>query len=230
MEYHKYMNYIKNKLDDYNLDNNKLFISIIIFLVLYLYLSNFEIKILIMLVIILYIIKEYYNINKELKDNNDTIKKNKLEYIRPNINELSEYDDIIDFLYYNQDLYKENAASYNEMVNSIKTFFRIYDETLKIPELANYNYSLLEIEMTNSVNLLHSIILNSLPVKPINDKITNAYKKLYTILNKYIDEVKLIIKKDIKLNGYNIHTKIIDNLKKPYNYSENSQFIFDNVF
>lgn len=224
------MKYIKEKLDSYNLDNNKLFISFVIFLILFLYLNKFEIKILIILVIIVYVIKEYYNINKEIKDNNEIIKTNKLKYIRPNVNELSQYEDIIDFLYYNQDLYKENAASYNEMVNSIKTFFKIYDESIKIPELSNYNYSLLENEMTNSVNLLHSIILNSLPVKPINDKITNAYKKLYTILNKYIDEIKLIINKDIKMNSYNIHTKIVDNLKKPYNYSENSQFIFDNVF
>ncbi len=224
------MKYIKEKLDSYNLDNNKLFISFVIFLILYLYLNKFEIKILLILVIIVYLIKEYYNINKEIKENNEIIKENKLKYIRPNVSELSQYEDIIDFLYYNQDLYKENAASYNEMVNSIKTFFKIYDESIKIPELANYNYSLLDNEITNSVNLLHSIIINSLPVKAINDKITNAYKKLYTILNKYIDEIKLIIKKDIKLNGYNINTKIIDNLKKPYNYSERSQFIFDNVF
>jgi hypothetical protein len=224
--------YISDNQDKFHVNNSQIFIYITIFIIILGYVSRFNIS----LAIILGFVLGYYVFNKLVYSTQNHEKKkidmldNKIKDIRPSPGIISKYHDIVNFLFSIQDLYVYNPPSYEEMVESIKSFFVVYEESIKIPKLSHQNYSIAELKFNNAVNSLHTIILNSESDDDLNNKINRAYRVLYKLLKKYLDEIELNIQKDIKYNGYNNRTVVLDTKLKPYNYSESSKFTFDMIF
>jgi hypothetical protein len=221
--------YIKDKNDGNYIEKNELFVFIMAFVIIIVYLSsfNFSISNLISLIVAYYIIKVLYDSSKNHEVKKIKIKENKKKHIRPKSEIIEKYQDIVGFIFSINDLYVYNPPAFEEMVKSIESFFMVYEESIKIPELAHQNYKVADLKLNNAVNSLHSIILSSDADSDLDIKINTAYKTLYQLLNVYLDEIELVIKKDIKYNGYKNSTLVIDNKFKPYNYSEANKYIFD---
>ena len=224
--------YIFDNQNKYYINNSKLFILILIFFIILGFVSRFNINLAIILGFALgYYVFSYVSRatqNHELKKKD--MLENKIKDIRPAPEIISKYEDIVNFLFSIQDLYVYNPPSYEEMVESIKSFFKVYEESKKIPELSHQNYTIAEGKFNNAVNSLHAIILNSETDLDLNNKIDRAYRVLYKLLKRYLDEIELNIQKDIKYNGYNNRTVVLDTKLKPYNYSESSKYTFDMIF
>lgn len=224
--------YISDNQEKYHLNNPHLFIYITIFIIILGYVSRFNINLAIILGFVLgyYIFNQLVYSTKNHEQKKIDMLNNKIKDIRPSPEIISKYNDIVNFLFSIQDLYVYNPPSYEEMVESIKSFFIVYEESIKIPELSHQNYSIAELKFNNAVNSLHSMIINSETDADLNNKINRSYRVLYKLLKKYLDEIELNIKKDIKYNGYNNRTVVLDTKLKPYNYSESSKFTFDMIF
>jgi hypothetical protein len=167
------------------------------------------------------------------KNYEDTLKnnfENKVKHIRPSPEFLENYPDIINFLFSIQDLYANNPATYQEIVQSIKSFITVYEESMKIPKLSHENYSIAEIKLNNAVNCMNAMIITSIPKNNMNNKINKACSELYKILIKYLNEIETNIKKDIMFNGYYVGTKTFDYKMKPYNYEESNLYNFNMVY
>ena len=223
--------YIDDKRYEYYIDNSNLFLFIIIIIIIFKVISNLNINLAIIFgcFISFYIFKLLSESNKNKLNKNEEMLKDKIKQIRPAPEIIEKYEDIINFLFSIQDLYVYNPPAYEEMVESIKSFFIVYEESIKIKELAHHNYSIAELKFNNAVNSLHSIYLNSETDMDLNNKINRAFRTLYKLLKKYLDEIELNIKKDLKYNGYDNKTIIIDTKYKPYNYSESSKYTFDMI-
>lgn len=222
--------YIKDNELEYSINKNNLFIYGFLFVIVFSFISKFNMtittifSIIFAYIIIIYLAKS----NKKSKNKKKILLDKKKEHIRPREELIEKYDDIVNFLFTIQDLYIYNPPSYEEMVESIKSFLIIYDESIKIPKLAHQNYKIAEIKFFNAINSLHAIILNAKGNLSLDNKINRSFRVLYKILKKYLDEIELTINKDIKYNGYTINTVIIDpNRLKPYNFSDFYSNTFD---
>lgn len=224
--------YIEDKESEYSIKKDKLFLYGVIFIFIFTFISRFNINLTTIFgVVIGYFIIMY--LSKSSKNHGDKKKEilnKKKVSIRPREQIIEKYDDIVNLLYSIQDLYVYNPPVYEEMVESIKNFFIVYEESMKIPELANQNYSIAENKFYNAINSLHSIVLNTNGTKKIDNKINTAFRMLHGFLKKYLDEIELVIKKNIKYNGYNVNTLVLDpNRIKPYNFSNYKDYSFDVV-
>jgi hypothetical protein len=214
----KIMDYINNIKNKYHINDKEIFIYSFVFIILIGIISRKNITISYGLSIIFsyYIINNLLLINTNInKEENEKIKK----YIRPREKIIEKYDDICDFLFKIQDLYKYNPQIYHEMIEYIKNFFIVYEESMEILLTSHKNYSIAELHMYNASNALHSILLNADGNINLDNKISKSYKILQEKLKYYLNDIKFNIKKDIKLNGYNNQTKIIEETNiKPYNF------------
>ena len=226
--------YIQDKKIEYGIDTPELllygFISILVFSFISKY--NITIATIVGIMIAYYILVILANSNKNNNDKKKTMLENKKKYIRPREEIIEKYDDIVEFLFSIQNLYIYNPPVYQELVETIKNFLTIYEETINIPKTAHKNYTNAEIKLYHAVNLLQSIIINTdinlINNENIDSSINASSRVLKNILKKYLDEIELIVKKDIKYNGYNINTLLLNSNKiKPYNFSNFSTHEFD---
>jgi hypothetical protein len=228
----KFEEYILDNKEKYNLENNELFLSIVIGFIVFIFIANTNVNLSVILGILIayYVFRQFIFAAKNHEDKRDKIFDNKVNLIRPSAKSLKKYPDVIEFLFSIQDFYLSNPATYEEIVETIKSFFIVYEESMRINKLSHLNYSVAEGKMNNAVNCVHALIITSDSHPNLNEKINIAYNKLYEILNKYLNEIELNIKKDIKYNGYNINTKVIDYKMKPYNYDESELYNFNIVY
>lgn len=229
MIYKNLEEYILDGHNKYSIDKNELFIYGFIFMIIISFISKFNITLSVILGIIIayYITNHLYQSSQNHDNKQKSLTEKKADNVRPNVEEIKKYTDVTNFLFTIQDFYVYNPPAYEEMVKSIKNFFLIYEESNKIPDTAHKNYSVAELQYNNAVNCLHSIILNANTNRNGDDKISRSVEVLHKILYKYLEEIELIIKKDIKYNGYNTKTKALGEKYKPYNYSEFSKYTFD---
>jgi hypothetical protein len=226
--------YIQDKKIEYGIDTPELllygFISILVFSFISKY--NITIATIVGIMFAYYILVILANSNKNNNDKKKNMLENKKKYIRPRDEIIEKYDDIVEFLFSIQNLYIYNPPVYQELVETIKNFLTIYEETINIPKTAHKNHTNAEIKLYHAVNLLQSIIINTdinlINNENIDSSINASSRVLYNILKKYLDEIELIVKKDIKYNGYNINTLVLNpNKIKPYNFSNFSTHEFD---
>ena len=219
--------YLEDKKIEYGIDAPELVIYGFISVIVFSYVSKYNITITTIVAIMFgyYILVILANSNKNNNDKKKTMLENKKKYIRPREEIIEKYDDIVEFLFSIQDLYIYNPPAYQELIETIKNFLTIYEETINTPNTVSVhqNYTNAEIKFYHAINLLQSLIINTDSnlnnSQDANNKINRSTKVLYSILKKYLDEIQLIIKKDIKYNGYNIHTLLLNSNKiKPYNF------------
>lgn len=230
MIFENFKEYIEDKENEYFLEKKELFIYGFIFLLIISYVSKFNIGLSTIFAFVLsyYVYIHLINSSKNTSEKKEKILKDKIKQLRPKTEIIEKYEDLVNFLFSIQDLYVYNPPAYEEVVNSIKNFLIVYEETIKVPDFASKNYSVAEMKMHNAINSLHSILLNANGNRNLDNKINKSFRILHKILKKYLDEIELIIKKDIKYNGYNVGTLVLDsNRLKPYNYSEFSKYTFD---
>ncbi len=224
--------YILDNKEKFSLHNRELFLSLLIGFIVFVFIININVNLSIFLGVIIsyYIFRQLINASKNHQNKKQQIFENKLKMIRPSAKSLKKYPEVVEFLFSIQDLYISNPATFEEIVESIKSFFIVYEESMRITKLSHQNYSVADNKLNNAVNCVHALILTSESHPNLNKKINLAYNKLYNILMKYLNEIELNIKKDIKFNGYNIHTKVTDYKMKPYNYNESDLYNFNIVF
>ena len=230
--------FIEDKKIEYGIDTSELLIYGFISIIVFAYISKYNITIATLVGIIFgyYILVILANSSKNNNDKKKTMLENKKKYIRPREEIIEKYDDIVEFLFSIQDLYIYNPPAYQELIETIKNFLTIYEETINTPKTAHQNYTNAEIKLYHALNLLQSIIINTDTdhnnYKNVDNSINRSSKVLHNLLKKYLEEIELIVKKDIKYNGYNIHTLHINtntnsNKIKPYNFLDFTAHNYD---
>jgi len=199
-----------------NIYSNKIiFLSIIIFLILFIYcrvLNFYNFLLFLILFFIIYYLSNYYVKSTDFVSH-------KKEYIIPNIN--NDNKDIIDFVFSIQDLYKYNPNAYQECIDNLNSFFEIYELTMKKIENKGKYYDLAKTYMRNSVNSLQSIIFNLDANNNLVDKLNRSHLRLQTLLNKYLNDIYHKCKEQIFFNGLDNSIKIPEKGELGYNIYDN---------
>ncbi len=212
-------------------DNKSLFFYIGIILLLILYFRNKIIGLNIILalafgVIIILYLNDAKTFRNELEKKQQA---HKLSMIKPPPKKIADKNDIIDLLFSIQDLYPYNPEAYEEMVDNIDAFMTIYDIIKTDPVFCEYYYQIGESKKSNAINALQSLIFNLPNNKIVEDKLTRAYKRLDTILTKYINELYKICDNDLTTKGFDITRKIINTGPKEYNVYEEKDYSYQFV-
>jgi Na+/H+ antiporter NhaA len=140
------------------------------------------------------------------------------------------HDDLIDFIFSIQDFYAFNPQAFEEMVDNIDAFLKVYEAIFNEEKYTFYYYQIGLSKKNNALNALHSIIFNLPTNKLTTDKYDRAHKRLETLLNKYLNEIydrSMILS---KLNGYNIHVTPINIGPEASNVYTESDKIFTYQF
>ncbi len=142
------------------LDNKTIFWYSIVFCIILLFFSKFTVGLNIVFgffigfIIILYL---YYN-HMKLKEEQNKIILNERQILTPQPDNAMKYNNIVDFLFSIQDLYIYNPQAYEDMIEIIDQFFKLYEESNNDNSLAGMNYYQMIIEKNNAMNSLQSII------------------------------------------------------------------------
>jgi Ca2+/Na+ antiporter len=213
------------------------FVLIIIFLFIF---SNIDFKVstfigLIFCSIIIYYFNTYRSVNFTY---NTEKKKEKFKKLSTTYNIIESYPEIVDILFYIEDLRQYNMPQFNKIQSLIEQFLKLY-------EACNVDYSLVNTFYPTLIDLkvlilssLNTFIINTFNYK-ITDKLLLVKKNLQLKLNKYLDELVVIQEKNLYYNGYNNNTYMIDksnilpsNFLDPIEYNKfsnlnNNNFIYD---
>lgn len=158
--------------------------------------------------------------------------KTKDKLIRPSINKIENYPNIVDFLFSIGEFYSFSPANYETMVDSIDEFLTLYEESNKINNTAGNNYTIAQIKKSSSLNSLQAFIFSIPPSVKMNfvNKMDRATDNLNFILSGMLYDIYIINKRYIEKNGFNIDSinldMIIDNKFKPVNYYENNNVLY----
>jgi len=174
-------------------------------------------------VVILYM-SEKQTLSNELFEKQMDIKLNTIKPVPYTLKD-NKNPDLIDFLFSVQDFYVYNQLAYEEMIDNIESFLKLYDDIFNGDEkLVFYYYQIAESKKNNALNSLHSI-LYKLPVDPIiTDKYDRAHKRLETILNKYMNQLYDKCSHILFKNGHNIHTRHINKGPREANHYFDKEF------
>jgi len=215
-----------------NIDNNTLFIFIVIIIVTMYYFSQFDINInmlfgfIVSMLIVLYLYNDNYIVNKR----NDELLKVKKSNIKPSLIQSVKYDNVVDFIFTIQDFYENNPIAYQLMISHIDYFFEIYETIKDNNESVYLKYDMLINEKKNAINALHSIIFSLAPNTDYDNKLKNSMTKLDEILNIYIMDAQNIYENE--LYKKNITHKVIKSIDEPDAYNtiiDNKNFDYDIV-
>jgi hypothetical protein len=212
--------------DIINNENQQIIFNYCILLVLIIFIfqqQTINMSILFGLILFYCILSYYYNYRKTNNLEYEKINKNKFEQIQTNNNILSKYTDINDLLFYFLNFKEFSIDKYNQIILLFSNFITLYEVFIIQPKLINDNYNTfidLQNKIINTFDEYKFIVIDNTYYDIINKTKNNANE----ILTKYINEINILHKKSIDLNGYNINTKIIDkNVIKPVNfYIENT--------
>lgn len=163
----------------------------------------------------------------------EDIEQFKKDHIRPAPTTFEDKKDLIDFLFSIQDLYQYNPQAYEEMINSLESFFSLYNIVCAGSsglDYCEYYYTIAESKRRNSLNSLHSIIHN-LPQNAshpaLTDKLNRAHQRLNTIMTEYINKLYNMCKEDLLKTGYTVFRRPINRGPKEYNIYNDEMFSYD---
>jgi hypothetical protein len=210
-------------------DKYTLFKYIVIFIIL-IWISSFisiGLNVILMLIIgVLIVFYMDYTKQDELKENKK-IMDNKFDNIRPYSEIIGKYDDIINFLFSIQDMYIYNPPAYEEIVDNIDEFLKIYEESKMFNEKSGTNYVVADAKKTHAINSLHSLIYNLPSNKFYMDKLDRSINTLDKLLTNYLNDIYNMNKSYTKSYGYTNRSVIINKGPKEINYYGDEPFVFD---
>ena len=151
----------------------------------------------------------------------------KINVIKPEINRIRNYDDILNYLFSIQDLYIYNQESYEEMINNIELFLEVYEKTIIDEKYYTQYYKIADRVRRSCLNNLHSIIYNIGNKTEVKEKLNNALISLNEILNNYMDNLFDICKRKKNTNGYDNKTIPISNDIPAYNEYEVKDYTYN---
>jgi hypothetical protein len=216
------------------LDNKTLFYYLIIFIFITFVFSTIKIGLNIIYgtVIAYFVIHYLYNDYKEKQNKENKTKSYQEANLLPKPKIFEKHGDIIKYLFSIQDFYIYNPQAYEELTESLSSFFRTYEETTNNTCQAGVNYGLMASYKKYAVNALHSIIFNLPNNAEYTEKLNNAIVILQEILDKYLNKVEKLQKECLYENGYNVTTKLIEKGAKAYNEydKENSNAFSYEIF
>lgn len=184
---------------------------IVLFLFIFRFINVTHGTILAVALSIFFIYKYDEKINDELNKKNNMMKL-KLSSIEPKPKSFENRNEIIDFLFSIQDMYKYNQQAYEEIIEKLDSFFYIYERVMN-GEVFKIEYFKIAIENKSTVlNNLHSMIYN-IPIS-MDNKLNKAIDILEDLLNNYINEMEEKINNNDNINS---SSQLINKGPKPFN-------------
>jgi hypothetical protein len=201
--------------------NFTLFFFSVLFVITILVFSSIEITFTLFVGLIIYVLFIKYcstmndtkNINEQEKFK---IKKNKYD-IPDN------HPEIIDFLFNNEDLKQFSFILFNELQILIINFVNTYDDCINDYTLVNDYYNTLVNLKLKILITIENFNINGAP----KEIVINNKQMIENILNKYLDNLKLLNDKNNYYNGFDLYAKeITDN----NNIKASNLFDYENVY
>jgi hypothetical protein len=162
---------------------------------------NFSFSLFIGLIIYSIVISYIYTYNT----NNTITEKYKLNQKSKSVGINDENPEIVDFLFYLESYKQFSIYIYNNIVILLKNFIKLYNDCITNKKLINDYYSVLENLKFLILYTLESFNLNGANLKELKKNKLEIEK----ILNKYLEQLLLLQKKDLYYNGFNTKTKIL---------------------
>jgi hypothetical protein len=184
------------------------FIFFIIFLVVF---TNIDFSITLFIGIIFFSILIYYFYTDRKINNIDATKKinTKFETFSDDENNIiKEYPDIIDFIFYLSTFKEYNIDTFNDIVNLFDNFVFLYNSILIDKTLSSSLFKSITLIKYSIINKIDSFNLNT-DNFVLSKQIQKNRLRAEELLNKYLDNVLLIHKKNLYYNGYNNNSQII---------------------
>jgi hypothetical protein len=210
------------------INNKNLFKYAVIILISIIYFSNKNIKLNIFLALIIALFYISYNYD-EIKTNQEEEEEQmhlKRSTIKPKPTNFEDRDDVIDYLFSIQDWYHYNPQAYEELIDNLRSFFKLYNTIKRGSDFCDSYYQIVESKKNNALNAFHSLIY-TIPVNfPVMDKFNRAHKRLETILNEYLNELYDICYRDLKKKGYDITRRAINLGPKEANHYFDKDFTY----
>ena len=182
-----------------------------VLLVIFIYVSakiNFSYSILIGL--LFYSILIYYLYTNKKVNYIDDFEELNIKYnmINTKNNILKKYPNIVDFLYYMSEFKSTSPRIYFEIQTLFENFILLYESCLEDINLINANFSTLKVIKNKILYTINSFTYNLL-TNVATVKLYDMRKTVENMLNKFMDELLVLQKKDIYYNGYNMKTQLI---------------------
>lgn len=184
------------------------FIFFIIFLVVF---TNIDFSITLFIGIIFFSILIYYFYTDRKINNIDATKKinTKFETFSDDENNIiKEYPDIIDFIFYFSTFKEYNIDTFNDIVNLFDNFVFLYNSILIDKSLSSSLFKSITLIKYSIINKIESFNLNT-DNFILSKQIQKNRLRAEELLNKYLDNILLIHKKNLYYNGYNNKSQII---------------------
>ena len=201
--------------------NFTLFFFSVLFVITILVFSSIEITFTLFVGLIIYVLFiKYYSTMNDTKNINEQekfkIKKNKYD-IPDN------HPEIIDFLFNIEDLKQFSFILFNELKILIINFVNTYDDCINNYTLVNDYYNTLVNLKLKILITIENFNINGAP----KEIVINNKQMIENILNKYLDNLKLLNDKNNYYNGFDLYAKeITDN----NNIKASNLFDYENVY
>jgi len=200
--------------------NFTLFFFSVLFVITILVFSSIEITFTLFVGLIIYVLFiKYYSTMNDIQNINEQeklkIKKNKYD-IPDN------HPEIIDFLFNIEDLKQFSFILFNELKILIINFVNTYDDCINDYTLVNDYYNTLVNLKLKILITIENFNINGAP----KEIVINNKQMIENILNKYLDNLKLLNDKNNYYNGFDLYAKeITDN-----NIKASNLFDYENVY
>ena len=209
---------IYSLIDSY--DNKRLFRNIVIILIFIYFFIKLDIGLNLILgltlatVVIMYL-TEKENIQTEIKKEQY---ETKLNTIKPKPKEVKD-EDMVDFIFSVQDFYVFNPEAYEEFIDNLDSFKKVYDTIFSDSQFSHYYFQIAESKKDNALNSFHSLIFKLPNDKFYTDKFDRAHKRLESILNNYLNQI-------YDQCTHNEYKDGLDVLKRPINIGPKEYNVF----
>ncbi len=159
----------------------------------------------------------------------NAINTDKFEIVNPNTNIIENNKDIVDFLFYIENFKKYNIQNYYKITKLFEKFIVLYNSCLTDNALINDYYNSLNDTKYDIINCISQFEYVTFSHQQ-SEKLTEAQNNAEILLNNYIDKIIKINNANIKMDGYDNNTKILDTTNiLPFNYKDNN-LSFEDIY
>lgn len=162
--------------------------------------------------LIIYI--SYYHNNEIQIDKTETIRP------KPYTDIIYKYPDVVNCIFQIQHLYKYNVPAFENFIDITEQILLLYEQSLHSDVFLGMNYNMIEKHKKNAMNELHSLIYELVDEY---DELYNQIVIFESIINKFLEEIKIKLNAYIFRNGFNRNVTIIDNS----NIKSNNYYDYD---
>jgi|SaaInlStandDraft_7_1057024.scaffolds.fasta_scaffold02693_6 hypothetical protein len=201
--------------------NFTLFFFSVLFVITILVFSSIEITFTLFVGLIIYVLFiKYYSTMNDTQNINE---QEKFEIKKNKYNISNNHPKIIDFLFNIEDLKQFSFILFNELKILIINFVNTYDDCINDYTLVNDYYNTLINLKLKILITIENFNINGAP----KDIVINNKQMIENILNKYLDNLKLLNDKNNYYNGFDLYAKEIEDNN---NIKPSNLFDYENVY